>query len=125
MEAPPGHGPADVEAPREARADRAETVALSAVAREIHLRPPTLKEKVADRVLDLFSVSLRTTLLFAGGMVAIDALFIWTRIITPEQRLMTGTIVMTFVSATVVQIGAAIAAITAAVFKSDAKADAG
>jgi hypothetical protein len=58
-------------------------------------------------------------------MVAIDALFIWTRIITPEQRLMTGTIVMTFVSATVVQIGAAIAAITAAVFKSDAKADAG
>jgi hypothetical protein len=100
-------------------------VELSAIARDIQLRPPTLKEKVADRILDMFSVSLRTTLLFAGGMVALDAVFIWTGTITPEQRLMTGTIVMTFVSATVVQIGAAIAAITAAVFKSGASEDPG
>jgi hypothetical protein len=100
-------------------------VELSTAAREINLRQPTLRETIATRVLDLFRVSVIWTLLFAGALLFIDALFIFFKAITPEQRLMTEKIVMTFVSATIVQVGAAIAAITLAVFKTEPGKDTG
>jgi hypothetical protein len=85
------------------------------------LAPPTLKEKVATKVLDLFHFSLKGTLLFA--LVLIDALYIFMKVITPEQRLMSEKIIMTFIAATVVQVGAALAAIVFAVFKSNPNSD--
>jgi hypothetical protein len=76
---------------------------------------------VATRVLSLFSSSLLGTLAFAGLLVLIDAFFIYFKVIVSEQRLMTERIIMTFVTATVVQVGAAIAAIVIAVFKTGAE----
>jgi hypothetical protein len=87
------------------------------------LAPPTLKEKVATKVLDLFHFSLKGTLLFAAALVLIDALYIFMKVITPEQRLMSEKIIMTFIAATVVQVGAALAAIVFAVFKSNPNSD--
>ena len=57
------------------------------------------------------------TLAFAAALLAIDAWFIYNKIIVPEQRLMTEKVVMTFITATVVQVGTALAAIVFAVFK--------
>ena len=74
---------------------------------------------VATRVLNLFTWSLLGTLAFAALLVLIDAIFIATKIIVPDQRLMTERIIMTFVTATVVQVGAAIAAIVFSVFKTN------
>ncbi len=92
---------------------------LSALAKEIHLDPPSLKQMVAVKVLGLFSLSLIGTLAFAAVLVLIDSFFIYSKIITPDQRLMTERIIMTFVTATVVQVGAAVASIVIAVFKTN------
>lgn len=94
------------------------TVSLDEEEGRIHLDPP-LHVVVATEILKLFRWSLRGTLVFAALMAAVDAFFIHQKIITPEQRLMTGSIVLTFVTATVVQVGAALAAIVFAVFKHD------
>jgi putative copper export protein len=93
------------------------TIDLSELARRVHLEKPTLKEVVAKRVLNLFSVSLIATLVFAVILFVVDSCFIVYKHITPEQRLVTDKVVMTFVAATVVQVGAALAAIVIAVFK--------
>ena len=92
------------------------SIELSQAENAIHLRP-SLKEVIATEVLKLFRYSLFGTLSFAGSLALIDAVFIGTHIITPDQRLMSGSIVMTFVTATVVQVGAALAAIVFAVFR--------
>jgi hypothetical protein len=110
----PGGGGDQESPPRVAEAEE-----LSKLASEIHLTRPSLKEMVATRVLSLFSYSLLGTLAFAALLVLIDALFIYMETIRPEQRLMTERIIMTFVTATVVQVGAAIAAIVFAVFKTN------
>ncbi len=92
---------------------------LSRMAANIDLERPTLREVVATRVLDLFSLSLMGTLAFAAFLVIIDAGFILWKVIKPDERLMTPAIIMTFVTATVVQVGAAIAAIVLSVFKTE------
>ena len=92
-------------------------ISLSEVAARVHLGNQSLKETIATRILNLFSTSLIGTLSFAGALVLIDAAFILLKVITPEQRLVTEKILMTFVTATVLQVGAAIAAIVFAVFK--------
>ena len=74
---------------------------------------------MTTRVLDLFGISLIGTLTFAAILVMIDVVFILLKVITPAERLMTQQVVMTFVTATVVQVGAALAAIVFAVFKTD------
>ena len=89
-----------------------------------HLTKPSLKELIAARVLSLFSVSLLGTLGFAAFLVVVDSLFIFLHTITPEQRLVTERVVMTFVTATVVQVGAAVVAIVYAVFKDPGSLDA-
>jgi hypothetical protein len=86
-------------------------------------QPPTLKDKVATKVLDLFHFSLKGTLIFAAALVLIDAAYIFFKVITPEQRLMSEKIIMTFIAATVVQVGAALAAIVFAVFRSMPNSD--
>lgn len=93
------------------------TIELSRRADSIHLEPPSLRDRVTNRVLNLFSISLVLTLAFAAALLAIDAWFIYNKIIVPEQRLMTEKVVMTFITATVVQVGTALAAIVFAVFK--------
>ena len=100
---------------------RSKTVSLSEIEAKVHLGNQTLREQFATRVLRLFSISLLGTLSFAGVLVLIDAAFIATKIIAPEQRLVTEKILMTFVTATVLQVGAAVAAIVYAVFN-DARA---
>lgn len=94
-------------------------IELSDRAGELQLERPSLRDRIADRVLSLFSWSLLGTLAFAGMLVLIDSLFIFCKVISHEQRLMSERIIMTFVTATVVQVGAAVAAIVFAVFKSD------
>jgi hypothetical protein len=88
-------------------------------AAKFSLAEPSLRQMVAQRVLSLFHWSLVGTLCFAAMLVLIDALFIWSKVITPEQRLMTQNIITIFVTATVVQVGAALAAIVYAVFKTE------
>lgn len=92
---------------------------LSDRADELQIERPSLRDRIADRVLSLFSWSLLGTLAFAGALVLIDSLFIYSKVISHEQRLMSERIIMTFVTATVVQVGAAVAAIVFAVFKTD------
>lgn len=99
------------------------SVNLSKKEGEVHIERPTLKEEVARGVMKLFTISLYSTLAFAGVLVLIDAMFIAIGVIKPEQRLMTENIVMTFVTATVVQVGAAIGAIVFAVFKEPSNGD--
>lgn len=96
---------------------RTPSVSIDAEERKISLEKPSLKEVVAKRVLDLFSLSLKGTLAFAGVLVLIDAVFIAVGLIKPDQRLMTERVIMTLIGATVVQVGAALAAIVVAVFR--------
>ncbi|NKB16833.1 MAG: hypothetical protein HC774_08255 [Sphingomonadales bacterium] len=67
--------------------------------------------------MSFFKTSLSYTLIGAGCLLLIDSYFIFAKIIQPAQRLMTESVVMTFISATVVQVGAALGAIVFAVFK--------
>ena len=92
---------------------------LSSRADQFHLQvpPAPLKDRIATQVLRLFAISLIGTLAFAGVLVVVDSAFIYLKTITPEQRLVTERVVMTFVTATVVQVGTAVAAIVYAVFK--------
>ena len=101
------------------------TIELSRREDQVHFSRPSLREMVATRVLNLFTWSLLGTLAFAGVLVLIDAIFILLKVITPDQRLMTERIIMTFVTATVVQVGAAIAAIVFSVFKTSSGQDQG
>jgi hypothetical protein len=96
-----------------------DTVDLSEQADDVSINKLTLREQVATRVLDLFKISLIGTLVSAAVIVLIDHVYILLKIITPEQRLLTERVLMTLIGATVVQVGAALAAIVIAVFKSD------
>jgi hypothetical protein len=97
------------------------TVGLSTV--ELPIQGVPLREHVAKRILTLFEISLIGTLAFAAILVLIDAFFIFFKVINPAERLMTEKVIMTFVTATVVEVGAALAAIVFAVFKTDAQAN--
>lgn len=98
---------------------RTKNVDLSAKATKLDLGKESLRELVATEVLRLFRYSLQGTLAFAAVLTLIDAAFILIKVITPDQRLMTERIIMTFITATVVQVGAALAAIVFAVFKAE------
>jgi hypothetical protein len=81
--------------------------------------PQTLKDYVATQILHLFRHSLYCTLGFAAFLIVVDVIFIWTGTVKPGERLMTEAVIMTFVGATVVQVGAAIGAIVLSIFKSE------
>lgn len=76
-----------------------------------------LRVTVANEVLKLFRWSLIGTLTGAGAILLADLLFIGTQIIRPAERLMTENVLMALIGATVVQVGAALAAIVFAIFK--------
>ena len=93
-------------------------VDLSARSAEYHIDEPTLKVRVATQVLKLFKWSLIGTLCSSAVILITDEFFIFYKVITPDQRLLTEKVLMTLIGATVVQVGAALAAIVYAVFKS-------
>ncbi|MEQ1697104.1 MAG: hypothetical protein ABL901_14810 [Hyphomicrobiaceae bacterium] len=97
-----------------------ETVELGDRASGYNIDEPSLRDRVADEVLKLFKLSLRGTLALACVILVFDYIFIAAKVITPEQRLMTEKVLMTLIGATVVQVGAALAAIVFAVFKTEA-----
>lgn len=76
-----------------------------------------LKNLVTVEVLTLFKLSLLGTLVAGGCLVLVDAVFVLFKVIQPDQRLVSERIIMTFVTATVVQVGTAFGAIVFAVFK--------
>ena len=95
----------------EGKADKI-AVGLSAKANKLDLR-----ESIANQVLKLFRYSLIVTLIFSGVILATDLMFIAFKVVSPAERLMTERVVMTLIGASVVQVGAALAAIVFAVFK--------
>jgi hypothetical protein len=94
-----------------------DTVELSAQAVEVSIQKLSLREQVTTGVLALFKFSLIGTLVATVLIGVIDHLFIGLKIITSEQRLLSERVLMTLIAATVVQVGAALAAIVFAVFK--------
>lgn len=99
----------------------ADDVSLSKLSADLELRPPSLRERIAGRVLTLFSVSLFATL----GLVALlslgDFIMIWRGIIEPADRLVTQPVLMSMIAATIVELGAALTTIVIAVFKTPKK----
>lgn len=81
------------------------------------VRTPSLKERLASRVLTLFSISLLATLGFVAVLALFDILMIWHEIIEPDQRLVTQPVLMAMIGATIVELGAALTTIVIAVFK--------
>lgn len=92
-------------------------ISLSEEEEKIGLARPGLKEVVTTRVLRLFQISLGATLVFATGLVILDAWMLASALIKPEQRLITESILTKLITATVVQVGAAFAAIVFSVFR--------
>lgn len=92
-------------------------IKLSEKAAHLDVGLASLREYVVREVLSFFKMSLSYTLYGAACLLLIDSCFILFKIIQPSQRLMTESVVMTFISATVVQVGAALGAIVIAVFK--------
>jgi hypothetical protein len=99
------------------------TIDLGAKADELAISKPDLRETIATQVLALFRYSLLGTLSFSAVILIADLAYIALKIISPADRLMTETVLMTLIGATVVQVGAALAAIVYAVFKAPAQID--
>ncbi|MBX9926906.1 MAG: hypothetical protein K2Y05_11150 [Hyphomicrobiaceae bacterium] len=99
------------------------TIDLGSKADELAIKRPDLRESIATQVLTLFRYSLLGTLAFAAVILATDLFFIWTNVIAPADRLMTERVLITLIGATVVQVGAALAAIVFAVFKTPPPSD--
>jgi hypothetical protein len=89
-----------------------ETVDLNARAEVLNIEKPTLQDRVADEVLKLFRYSLWGTLVFAGIILLFDEGFVSLGVIKPDQRLLSEKVLMTLIGATVVQVGAALGAMT-------------
>lgn len=92
---------------------------LDAEANKIDINPD-LRTLVTTKVLELFKWSLLGTLASSGIILIVDEVYILVKLITPEQRLLSEKVLMTLIGATVVQVGAALAAIVYAVFKTEA-----
>jgi hypothetical protein len=98
-------------------------VGLDSEADKVAITKPDLRTMVATDVLKLFKWSLLGTLASSGVILIVDEVFIIYKLITPEQRLLSEKVLMTLIGATVVQVGAALAAIVFAVFKSHGNVD--
>jgi len=85
------------------------------------VRPPSLREKIASRVLTLFTVSLMATLGLVAALSVMDIVMIWNHVITPEERLVTQPVLMSMIGATIVELGAALTTIVLTVFKAPRK----
>lgn len=81
-----------------------------------------LQREVAGRILRLFTISTVAMILLVLVLAGFDLFFIRYDIIEPSERLITQSVVMSVIGATIVQVGAAAFAITQSVFKAE-KAD--
>ncbi len=90
---------------------------LSSLSEEVGLRPPSLKERIANKVLNYFGWSLLATVALAIVLAAVDAVMIWYDVIEPSDRLINQTVLMAMIGATVIELGAALATIVVAIFK--------
>lgn len=82
------------------------------------VKPPSLRDIIAGRVLTLFTFSLFATLGLVAVLAAVDITMIWTNVIEPDQRLVTQPVLMSMIGATIVELGAALTTIVLAVFRS-------
>ena len=98
---------------------QAVVVGLDSEADKVAITKPDLRTMVATDVLKLFKWSLLGTLASSGVILIVDEVFIIYKFISPEQRLLSEKVLMTLNGATVVQVGAALAAIVFAVFKTN------
>lgn len=90
---------------------------LSAIARgRLEDRRQTLSERVARDVFTLFKLSTVSMNLLVIALAVIDAWYIHEKIISPAQRLVTQTVLMSVIAATLVQVGAASFAVATALF---------
>ena len=79
--------------------------------------PQDLTEWVAAKVLRLFEWSVGLTVIITIVLAIIDSIAMWNHVIQPSERLVTEKVLMTLIGASVVQVGAASAAIVYALFK--------
>jgi len=92
-------------------------IPLSEIASHLQLRKQWLSEQVASEVLRLFRLSVVTMAALTVVLAAVDAVFIYIGTIGPADRLMTERVLLAVVGASIVQVGAAFAAIVLALFK--------
>ena len=93
---------------------------LEELAADIPLRKQLLSEAVAMDVLKLFKVSVSATVLLTLALAAVDAAFIAKGIIRPSERLISETVLMSIIGASLVQVGAGIVGIIYALFSKPA-----
>ncbi len=82
----------------------------------IPLRKQRLSEFVADELLKLFRLSVTSTVIMTVGIALVDFTYIGLGWVTPQDRLINQTVLMAVIGASIVQLGAAMAAIVYALF---------
>ena len=92
-------------------------IPLSRLAGTIPLRKQLLSEKIAHELLKLFRLSVLFTVLLTAALAAVDYYFIAHKWMMPADRLVTEHVLMAIIGATIIQLGAVVAAIVYAVFK--------
>jgi hypothetical protein len=93
--------------------------------RKMEARKQAFSERVADRILSLFKVSVLSTVTLSAALAAVDAWFIGAGWIEPAERLVTSGVIMSIIGASIVQVGAASAAIVYSVFKQSPRVSGG
>jgi hypothetical protein len=98
-------------------AEPPQTRGLSDLANHVVMRDLDLRDFVAEKVMQFFRVSLFSTIGLTIILSAVDAAFIFFKIITPVERLVNERVLMAIVGATIVQVGAATGTIVIFLFK--------
>jgi hypothetical protein len=89
---------------------------LSSLSSDVGLRKPSLKERIAHKVLNLFGWSVLATVALTVALAGIDACMIFRDVIEPADRLVNQTVLMAMIGATVVELAAALATIVVSNF---------
>jgi hypothetical protein len=84
---------------------------------DINLRKQILSEQIATKVFGLFKLSVVSMWLVTAGLAIVDARFIAYEVVEPAERLITESVIMSVIGATIVQVGAASVAIVYSLFK--------
>lgn len=95
----------------------ARIVPLTDLAVELGLRRQAFTELVGERILSLFKISVISTVGLTIALALLDAWFIKSGVIEPDDRLVTEHVVMAIIGASIVQVGAASSAIAYSLFK--------
>lgn len=100
-----------------------EPTPLSQVSEHLGLRKQALAEKVANDVFRLFRLSVAATSVLTIILAAVDTAFIYLGVIAPASRLITESVIMSVVGATIVQVGFASIAIVYSLFPKKSEPD--